>query len=54
MIAQNRASHADPVVRQKIGIATKRRWADPSAREKIIAGMRGAKKRRRNRDTADR
>lgn len=53
MIAQMRASRADPVYRQKTGSATKARWVDPSMREKMIAGMRTAAKRR-NRDTADR
>src|SRR5579864_2508078 len=33
MIAQLRASSADPVVRQKRVSATKERWADPSMRE---------------------
>jgi hypothetical protein len=53
MIAEMRASLADPVLRQKMASASKERWADPSMREKIIAGMKAAKRRPRNRDTAD-
>jgi hypothetical protein len=53
MIAEMRASRADPVYRQKMGAVTKSRWADPVMREKMIAGMRSTK-RRRKRDPADR
>jgi hypothetical protein len=45
------AKARNPAARQKIGSASKERWADPAMREKIIAGMRA---RRKNRDTADR
>jgi hypothetical protein len=44
------AKTRDPAFRQKVGSASKERWADPSMREKIIAGMRA---RRKNRDTGD-
>jgi hypothetical protein len=50
MLAQLRATNADPVVRQKKASAIRERWA---MREKMMAAMRGKPKRRRNRDTAD-
>jgi hypothetical protein len=53
LIAGMRMVHADPVVRQKKSAATKKRWDDPSTREKILAGTRAAGQRRRNRDTAE-
>jgi hypothetical protein len=48
-----RVAHADPVLRLKKAAATKKRWADQSTREKIIAGMRTTTKRRKNRNAAD-
>jgi hypothetical protein len=54
IIAKMRASHADPVVRQKSTTATRERWADPAMREKMIAGMKGKPKRRRKGDAAER
>jgi hypothetical protein len=42
-----------PANRAKLREITKARWADPLMREKIIAGMKTAAIRRRNKDTAD-
>jgi len=53
IMTRMRASSADPVVRLKKAAATKARWADPAIRKKIIAGMRAAAKRRRNKDIRD-
>ena len=40
--------YADPAIREKFGAQTKARWADPVMRAKMIAAMRGKKKRRRD------
>jgi hypothetical protein len=53
IVAKLRAAHADPAVRQKKVSVTRARWA-AAMREKIIAAMRTAQKRRRKSDIPDR